>query len=194
MVYPLARHITAVTSFNRFRVRSCAALVPAKCREPLCPQAGVTSCSVTSCITSEGITPPSSLIWAHAPNQIPPSAFSFSLGRRVFAGCCQPLLGDDPSRHYLCNPCVGAWTPTPQCPSGALARFFPEDNGFTSDVTSSAHQKTPTMQLQPGISFRGCSHSITFRLPRSLDPQVAPTASHYVMGSRAVYTTHSSVG
>ena len=38
MVYPSARHITAVTSFNRLRVRSCAALVPAKRREPLCPQ------------------------------------------------------------------------------------------------------------------------------------------------------------
>jgi len=25
--------------------------------------------------------------------------------------------------------------------------------------------------------FRGCSHSLMFRLPRSLDPQVAPTAS-----------------
>jgi len=32
MVYPSARHITAVTSL------SCAALVPAKRREPLCPQ------------------------------------------------------------------------------------------------------------------------------------------------------------
>ena len=48
-------------------------------------------------------------------------------------------LGDGPSRHYLYNPCVGAWTPTPQCLSGALARFFPEGNGLTSNVTRSAH-------------------------------------------------------
>jgi hypothetical protein len=34
-----------------------------------------------------------------------------------------------------------------------------------------------------------------FRLPRSLDPQVAPTAeAQSLQGSRAVYTTHSSVG
>ena len=39
------------------------------------------------------------------------------------------------------NPYVGAWTPTPQCPSGALARFFPEGNGLTSNVTGSAHRK-----------------------------------------------------
>ena len=122
---------------------------------------------------------------------LPPS--SIQLLRQVFAGCRKPLLGDGPSRHYLCNPCVGAWTPTPQCPSSALARFFPEGNGLTSDVTGSAHQTIPIMQLQPGYNFRGCSHSLMFRLPRSLDPQVAPTALHYVMGSRAVYTTHSLV-
>ncbi len=34
-----------------------------------------------------------------------------------------------------------------------------------------------------------------FRLPRSLDPQVAPTAeAHSLQGGRAVYTTHSPVG
>ena len=43
--------------------------------------------------------------------------------------------------------------------------------------------------------FRGCSHSLMFRLPRSLDPQVAPTAeAQSLQGSRAVYTTHSPVG
>ncbi len=102
--------------------------------------------------------------------------------------------GDGPSRHYLCNPCIGAWTPTPQCSPGALARFFPEDNGLTSDVTSSAHQTTPAMQLQQGTFFRGCSHSLMFRLPCSLDPPVAPTAEAFLQGGRAVYTTHSSVG
>jgi len=50
------------------------------------------------------------------------------------------------------------------------------------------------MQLQQGILFRGCSHSIMFRLPRSLDPQIAPTAVVLPQGGRAVYTTHSSVG
>jgi len=124
---------------------------------------------------------------------LPPS--SIQLLRQVFAGCRKPLLGDGPSRHYPCNPCVGAWTPTPQCSPGAHARFFPEDNGLTSDVTGSAHQTLPIMQLQPGISSRGCSLSFMFRLPRSLGPQVAPTAVPLSeLGGRAVYTTHSSVG
>ena len=53
-----------------------------------------------SCITSEGVTPPSSLIRAHAPDQNPPAAFGFPI-QQVFAGCRQPLLGDGPSRRYL---------------------------------------------------------------------------------------------
>ncbi len=42
---------------------------------------------------------------------------------------------------------------------------------------------------------RGCRHSLTFRLPRSLGPPIAPTAvQSLTRGGRAVYTTHSSVG
>ena len=121
-------------------------------RAPL-PATGVTSCAVASCATSEGITPPSTLILAHAPDQNPPADSGLSLFQQVFAGCCKPLLGDDPSRHNLYNPYVGAWTTTPQCPPGAITRFFPGDNGLTSDVTSSAHQTTPAMQLQQGTNF-----------------------------------------
>jgi hypothetical protein len=37
--------------------------------------------------------------------------------------------------------------------------------------------------------FRGCSHSLMFRLPHLLDPQVAPTVeAQSLLGSRAVYT------
>ena len=127
----------------------------AMCREPLCPKPGVTCFGMMSCIMSEGITPPSSLILAHAPDQNPPADFGLNLFQQVFAGCRQSLLGDGPSRHYLCNPCVGAWTPTPQCPSSALARFFPEGNDLTSNVTGSAHQNTPCSATSTGFCFSG---------------------------------------
>jgi hypothetical protein len=43
--------------------------------------------------------------------------------------------------------------------------------------------------------FRGCSHSVMFRLPHSLDPQVAPTAeAQRLLGSRAVYATPCPCG
>jgi hypothetical protein len=63
-----------------------------------------------------------------------------NLLRRVLAGCRQSLLGDGPSRRYLCNPYAGAWTPTPWCPAGAHARYFPADDGLTSGLRRSAHQ------------------------------------------------------
>jgi hypothetical protein len=123
------------------------------------------------------------------------SLTSVSLFQRVIAGCRQSLLGGGLSRHYLCNPCAGAWTPTPLCPSSAFARFFLEANGLTSEVTRSAHRKCPSNATSTGTASRGCSHSITFRLPRSLDPQVAPTAeAQRLQGSQAVYSTHRSVG
>jgi len=40
---------------------------------------------------------------------------------------------------------------------------------------------TPIMQLQQGKYSRGCSHSLMFRLPRSLAPQVAPTAKELTL-------------
>ena len=119
----------------------------------------------------------------------------WSLGRRVFAGCHQSLLGDGPSRHYLCNPCVGAWTHTPPCLPGAIAHCFPGNAGLTPRETRSAHESIPARQFPQGAVFRGCSHSIIFRLLRSLGPQAAPTATvPNPLGGRAVYTTHRPGG
>jgi hypothetical protein len=66
-----------------------------------------------------------------------------SLGRQVFAGCCRPLLGGGPSRRYLCNPYMVAWTLTPRRFSGAFTRFFPENIGLTLDLRRSARRILP---------------------------------------------------
>jgi hypothetical protein len=117
-----------------------------------------------------------------------------SLVRRVFAGCHQSLLGVGPSRHYLCNPCVGAWTHTPPCLPGAHAHFFPGSNGLTPRATRSAHETIPAMRFPQGAVFRGYSHSFTFRLLHSLGLQIAPTAKQDARGGQAVYTTHRLEG
>jgi hypothetical protein len=100
--------------------------------------------------------------------------------RKVFAGCCQPLLEDGPSRRYLHNLCKGAWTRTPPR-SLASVRFgqwaLPtKDFGLAQGLRGSARETIPAMQLQQGGGFRGCSHSLMFRLLYSLGPPVAPTA------------------
>jgi hypothetical protein len=63
----------------------------------------------------------------------PSQRLRFTLGRRVFAGCRQSLLRDGPSRHYLCDPCAGARTPTPPRSAVAHVRFFTEDAGLTPE-------------------------------------------------------------
>jgi hypothetical protein len=48
----------------------------------------------------------------------------------------------------FCNPCVGAWTPAPQCPSNAFARFFPKDRSLTRPVATSGMIDGNTVQNQ----------------------------------------------
>jgi len=167
----------------------------AMCREPLCPKPGVTCFGMMSCIMSEGITPPSSLILAHAPDQNPPAVFDLT----ITTGLCrlpQAPAGRWPfptlslhSLHRRLDPCpaVSFRCTCPLLP-GRQRPHLKRDRFGTPKIL-------PAMQLQQGRASRGCSHSLMFRLPRSLDPQVAPTAeSQSLQGGWAVYTTHSSVG
>ena len=70
----------------------------AKCPEPLCRERGVTGSRVMSCITSEGVTPPSSLLQAHVPIPNPPAGCS---PRSAGLWSVLTQVGDDP-RLYLC--------------------------------------------------------------------------------------------
>ncbi len=111
-------------------------------RAPL-PTQGVASCGGTSMHPVRRHYP--SFIahtgsWAR-PN--PSHRLRLSLLRLVFAGCCQPLLDDGPSRRYLYNPYMSAWTLTPQSLLGAFARFFPRSDGLTLDLRRSAHLNSP---------------------------------------------------
>jgi hypothetical protein len=126
---------------------------------------------------------------------MPSATLCLSLEVPVLAGCGEPLLGIAPSRRYYCNLCIGAWIHAPQCSPGAFARYYPRDNGLTSRMTGSAHWILPAMQLQQGERFRGCNHSLMFRLPCSLGLPVAPTAeAHRLQGGQAVYTTQCPFG
>jgi hypothetical protein len=89
-----------------FNGRSIPAQSPGPSKTRQAPRApllarGVTSYDGASRTPSEGTTPPSSLLRAHASDQIPPRGFD-SLFHGVFAGCRQSLLQDGPSRRYLC--------------------------------------------------------------------------------------------
>ncbi len=126
---------------------------------------------------SAGVTPPSSLLQAHASVLLPPTAYGHSLGQQVFAGCRQPRLGCRtfpalPPRILPQMPgplprrslwCTGSFLPTGHRPSP-----FPNWVGTPRD---------PAQRRQCGHCFRGCSHSLMFRPPGLLATQVVPTAA-----------------
>ena len=155
-------------------------------RAPL-PLRGVTSPGVVSGTTWKGVTPSSPLVRAHAPDQNPPTDFGLDLLRWVLAGCYQPLLGDGPSRRYLCESFPWCLDPYPGGFCGAPTRFFPQNIGLPRETTGRL-----TASLRSATSkracFRGCSHSFTFRPQVLLATQVAPTAVVSPRGSRGVDT------
>ena len=134
----------------------------AECPEPLCP----TSFPVgaTSGVASEGVTPPSSLLRAHAPDLVPLGAFELARQPRVFAGCRQSLLGPGPSRHCLCNPCVGAWTLTPPSPSGACP-VLPQGPRPRVTVTTLGGQKYPCHATSTGNRISGRQSFASLQAP-----------------------------
>ncbi len=176
MVIPPARHRSSFAPGTWLSVQSVFRYGARHLPRAPSPTAGITCRRVVSSTTSESVTPPSSLIWAHAQDRTPLIDYGLGLDRWVFAGCCEPLLADGPSRRYLHSPCMGAWTHAPPRSPVARARYFPGDIGLTRDPRRSARELIPAMRLRQGGYFRGCSHSLMFRLPCSLGPPIAPTA------------------
>jgi hypothetical protein len=162
--------------------------MPATHREPLCPGDGVTSSRNSVVALFQPALPglPRSYWLMRQTKILPPT--SVSLFRRVFAGCCEPLLDDGPSRRYLCDPCTGAWVRTPPRPSGAGVRCFPLGIGLPLGSRGSARETSRNAAFR-GEKFRGCNHSLMFRLPCLLGPLAAPTVrARCPFGLRAVYT------
>jgi len=137
---------------------------------------GVTSHAVAARATSAGVTPPSSLLQAHAPVLHPPTAYGHSLGQRVFAGRCQPRLGIAPSQRYLHESFPRCLDPYPGGPCGAHPRFFPQDIGLPHFLTGSALHKIPYNDVSTGVGFEAaaihrCSGLQVCSPPRSFPPQ-----------------------
>ena len=151
-------------------------------RAPL-PASGVTSCGVMFDTTSDGVTHPSSLILAHAPSQIPPTVFKLT----ITTGLCRLSLppggtGSWPFPTLSLQSLRGRLDPYPAVSPWCACSLLPRgQRPHIQRHTFGTLKITPTMQLQQGKYSRGCSHSLMFRLPRSLAPQVAPTAKELTL-------------
>ena len=126
---------------------------------------------------SKGVTLSSSLLRAHAPDPIPPVAYGHRLGRRVLAGCCQPLLGEGPSRRCLRASFPRCLGPYPGAPRGALARFFPRGYGLPHVATGSARRYLPHSDFRAGPHFEAAAIPLCSGPRVCLPLRVAPTAA-----------------
>ena len=114
----------------------------------------------------------------------PSRRLQLSLLRRVFAGCCQSLLGDGPSRRYLRKSISGCLDPYPGGFLWCIYPLLPIETSAYSVRDGSAFPQYPVQRLRYGLSFRSCSHSFMFRPPDLFTTQAAPTAVTSRLGSR----------
>jgi hypothetical protein len=155
------------------------------------PASGVTSGGRRSNLLSTGITQPSSLLRTQAPVPFPHGG----PGKPCAAGLCRLRSAPAGKRTFPTLSPLSVWCrPDPylRCSSGACP-FLPEgqrprhrDNqlGTPNDLRTATSAEG---------NFRGCSHSLMFRLHHSLGPQVVPTARPpRVLGGQGIYTRPNS--
>jgi len=83
----------------------------------------------------------------------------------VFAGCRQPLLACGPSRHYLRDLCMGVWTRTPLCPSGAFCSFLPGRLRPHVRVKTFGTQDSPCNAASTGETLSGLQSFVYLQAP-----------------------------
>ena len=117
---------------------------------------------------------------------------SLSLGAPVFAGCCEPLLHPDPSRHYLCNPYSGRLDPYPAATSRCSYSFLPGRHRphVTRDTFGSPNN--PCIATSTGGQISGLQSFTHVQAPRLARP---PDCSHrFIAEGRPDRLHHASLG
>src|SRR5262249_25240592 len=155
-------------------------------RAPL-PNSGVTSVGETWTASWEGITPPSSLVLAHAPLPLGSlllrhlASFGESL-QVVPSPCCPRQLPDVISENLSLD--AGPHTP-------AVHRVLaPVSSTMSSAFPMDRSGRLPAFILRTTsrrASFRGCRYFVMFRPPSLLAPRIVPTAANTPQGSWGFY-------
>ncbi len=123
-----------------------------KCPEPLCPIKELPIMVGHPSVPSEGITPPSSLLRAHAPVLNPPRSSVLPLNTRSLQVAVSPCWEKDLPGVSSANLSLRAWTPTP----AALVVRLPVPSHKTSafpPLGPGRRSATPVQQLQYGLYF-----------------------------------------
>jgi hypothetical protein len=169
-------------------------------RAPL-PVASVTRDRVASGTTWKDITPSSSLLRAHAPNQLPPPEFVYPhLFPEVFAGSCEPLLGTGSSRRYLRNSFLRCLALNPDGPTECTCLFLPRRHWPSLDPSQVGLPLYPRTRFS-AVRFRGCHRTfLSFQPPSLLVSQIVPTAANFagrprrLLPGRTCFVTSARTG
>ena len=162
--------------------------MPTTHREPLCLSVGVTNIKerVLHVLNQHYL-----IFFAHTGSCARPKSsqcLSFTLVHRVFAGCCEPLLEDGPSRRYLCDLCIGAWVRTPPRLISAFIRFFLISFGLPLGSRGSARE-IPHNTALCGKRFSRLQPFVYLQAPILAWPTDCSDHQAFIAsGHRAVYT------
>ena len=165
-------NIVSPGSMSRHESTRC----PPCTESPFAPSGCYPSLGVASPATWKGITLSSSLIRAHAPDQLPPTHFGLGLAQWVLAGCCQPLLGDGPSRRYLRKSFPRCLDPYPGGTLWCVRPFLPIEHRPSPHNYWVGSHNEPYSDFTTGVYFGAavipsCSGPQVCSPPRSLLPQ-----------------------
>jgi hypothetical protein len=145
-------------------------------RAPL-PAQGVTSYGVMSMHDIRERYPSFTAHTGSCVRPKPSCRLGLNLVRHVFVDCCKSLLGRWPFPTLSLQSLRRCLDPYPAVSFQCTCPLLPgRQRPHLKRDRFGTPKMLPAMQLQQGHASRGCSHSVMFRLPRSLDPQVAPTA------------------
>jgi hypothetical protein len=152
----------------------------AKCPELLCLSTSVTHDRVASSTTSKGITPSSSLLRAHAPNQLPPPDFVVhTYFQRSLQVTASFLLGTDSSRRYLRKSFLRCLALNPDGTAECTCLFLPRHHRPSLDPSQVGFPFRPRTRFST-VRFRGCRRAfLPFKPPSLLVFQIAPTAAAF---------------
>jgi len=184
-VHPLRRRlyfqlgVRGSSSLSGSVSRRCSRATPATYREPLCPPMGVT-------LDGAGSSPPQPAL--------PGLHRSYRLMRRTNFLRAALLVGSSArSLQVAASPCwkmvlpdvistifVWALGPVPRCAPSVLVPVSSRGTSASPQFRRGfGAQDIPRRGFCVGGAFRGCSHSVRFRLPHLLDPLTAPTTASF---------------
>lgn len=160
------------------------AMLPGQCpprpRGPL-PGSSTAFARGKSCLPSRSVTSSSALLRPHVPIHHPLSNFSLSLAGESLQVAVSPCWAMD-LPDIISAVCAQSLGPLLRHALSVLKPASSRETPASRQRRHARRTKRPGLATSVRKGFRSCSHSLVFRFPCLLGPQVAPTATANATG------------